>query len=355
MSEIIHGNPVEDFPNKWAILVGVTQYQNVGKLQFCGEDASALATALEKHLKFDPKKILQIHHEADIKPERDHIINWISKKCTEGQIGENDLLIFFFSGHGVINPKDKKDYVLPVNAALGTLEDTGIRVERIIDYLKQSGCNNIVMFIDACREMSSGEKGAKGIASIGDDSREAARRNGIITFFSCNPTDSSYEIEDLKHGAFTYCLLQAIENGKCRTIEDLDKYLQEEVPILNKKKGKPTQQPYLIVEPLIKKDLEIFRFFGGQNVALHSEYESYLEKVSNYYYDEKIDGYFQAKAIEIITRAQKGNLNEPFLRLIRDLVSGVMPPEAFMVTWKVFERGNARSAPIQKPQRASIL
>lgn len=336
-----------DFPNKWAILVGVTQYQNVKPLEFCGKDAFELARVLENNLKFDPSNILEIHHEAKVKPERDHILNQLNEYTTTRGIGENDLLIFFFSGHGVINPKDKKDYVLPVHAALGTLEDTGIRVERIIDYLKQSNCNNIVMFIDACRDMSSGEKGAKGIASIGDDSKKAALQNGIITFFSCNPTDSSYEIEKFKHGSFTYCLLEAIKSGKYKTVEQLDKYLGVTVPTLNTDNGKPTQQPYVIVEPLGKKNLAIFASIEG-SAQTQDKYEAYIGAVSSFFAAGQLQTYFHTRAIEVILRAQQGNVNELFLRLIDALVSGEMTPEVFMVTWRALEKGQFGASPIKK-------
>src|SRR5207248_1520820 len=102
------------------------------------------------------------------------------------------LLVFYFSGHGMSH--NGKDYLLPIKASPYALSETGIKVETLVEKLAATGCKNIVMFIDACREATDGAK------SIGlEDTRNAVERAGIVTFFSCDSKDKSYEIDQLQH------------------------------------------------------------------------------------------------------------------------------------------------------------
>ena len=144
------------------------------------------------------------------------------------------------------------------------LAATALDVNHIADKLAKTGCENIVMFIDACREIIAGEKGAKsqnepsGVKSVGFYSQEAVRRDGMVTFYSCGPQDRSYEIADLENSSFTYCLLQAIASGECSTVEEVNNYLVKSVPSINSKYHKPAQLPFTVLQPVEKAKLAIF-------------------------------------------------------------------------------------------------
>jgi uncharacterized caspase-like protein len=332
-----------EYPSKWAFIVGVTQYQNVRQLDFAGKDAEELAKSLRDELQF--QNVVELHSNAAAQPERDIIINELNKLCTESGVGEDDLLLFFFSGHGVID--SNKDYILPVRAKLGTLADTGIQVERVIDYLKKSNCKNIVMFIDACRELVPG---SKGVSVIGEASREALQQSGIITFFSCGPTDLSYEIEELHHSSFTYCLLEAIKSKQHQTVEQVDDYLRKNVPPLNVRYMKGSQLPYLVVEPLQKKALRIFTSLK-QAEAVTKDFDELIARLANLcFYEQKLEEYFYEKAFEVVERARKGDLDEGRLRMIEWLIDEKLTPGTYMVTWRALERSKFGGLAIQKPR-----
>jgi hypothetical protein len=250
-------------------------------------------------------------------------------------VEEDDLLLFFFSGHGMIGKEDGKDYLLPIDATPFNLKNTAIRVEDIAAELKRTGCKNIVMLLDACREPVTG---TKGISSIGDNSAESVRNAGIVTFFSCNPKDKSYEIEDLKHGSFTYCILDAIAKGEANTVTALESYLRRQVPVINAQHNKPAQQPYAIIEPAEKGDLPIF-FTNALHKLVSDTVEEWLAVIGEKFDDGNLADDLLNKIVEFLTDQHDVSFEQDKRTvLIRKICSGALSVPAFRVAWEAHER-----------------
>lgn len=328
---------VQPFPKKWAILIGVNEYEHVTPLQFCRQDALDLGDMFRNTLGFEKDDILTFVEESEYLPQRARIFHYLGQIKETKNVGENDLLVFFFSGHGMIGKDDSKDYLLPIDATPLNLRHTGIRIEDIAEELKGTGCKNIVMFIDACRELIAG---AKSIVSIGDDSVEALKRAGIVTFFSCKPKDKSYEIEHLKHGAFTHCILEAITKGEGKTVSSLESYLRKQVPLINETYKKPPQQPYAIIEPAEKRDLQIF-FSMAQQKQMEADLDYLLQRIGDLYDEGKLDDEYLNKAADFLSEVkEKGSVEQETKRiiLIQKLCLGPLKITAFKVAWEAHER-----------------
>ena len=81
------------------------------------------------------------------------------------------------------------------------------------------------LLLDACRN-----DGARDGQGIGAD-----RQAGVVAVSSCSPSERSYEIAELQHGAFTYALLEGLRlqgETNCATVERLDQHLRYRVPEL---------------------------------------------------------------------------------------------------------------------------
>ena len=235
---------------RWAVVVGINSY-NFGRLQYCADDAKEIASVFRKDLGFE--HVYEIHEDAEVQPKHDAIFQQLIEIRDSEKVRPDDFFVFYFSGHGV-NEKGK-DYLLPINASFRDAATLGVSLERLCTQLESIGCKNTALVIDACRETTQGAKGAT--TSIGDSSRQLLTDSRIIAFFSCGPQDRSYEIDDLKHGTFTYCLLQAIERGEATTVAQLEEYLKENVPLINRKYGKPAQQPYAVFAPADRGELKL--------------------------------------------------------------------------------------------------
>jgi hypothetical protein len=162
---------------------------------------------------------------------------------------ENNLW-FFFSGHGVRH--DERDYLLPIDANPQYIDDTGITIDFVTRRLSRSGAGNVVLILDACRNVSEGGKGGD---ALGEEAKERVRERGLISIFSCRPEEQSWEEDVLGQGIFTFAFLKALAEGNCATVRQINSYLKQEVPALARRYGKLAQTPWMVAEPIEKADL----------------------------------------------------------------------------------------------------
>jgi ABC-type branched-subunit amino acid transport system substrate-binding protein len=186
-------------------------------------------------------------------PTYGNLRNFLNKRFKKPFLKTGDNLWFFFAGHGVRH--ENKDYLMPMDADPEDVEHTAIPLSFVTEKLRAAGADNVVLLIDACR--SEGKRTGIG---IGKD-----KQRGVVTLFSCSPDQSSYEIDELKQGSFSYALLQSLSiqgEGNCATVERLYQHLRHYVPLLNRQYGKPEQTPYAVVEPATKYHLILLPKFS---------------------------------------------------------------------------------------------
>jgi len=111
-------------------------------------------------------------------------------------------------------------------------------------------------------------------------------QQGVITFFSCSPTQVSYEIEELKQGAFTNVLLEALRiqgEGNCATVERFVNYLKIRVPQVTQRYKKYNQIPYVKIEPETKLHYILLpKFANLTDIALLRENALEAENEGDY-------------------------------------------------------------------------
>jgi len=242
----------------WAIAVGINNYDNLQPLNYAKRDAEAMCDWF-KEVGFDqvflftedsppieakPSPIptqptfgrFQRFLRAQFEKRKDN-----NREETLLQPGDN--LWFFFAGHGARVAHG--DYLMLSDSDPGNVEGTAISVNYVTERLRDSGADNVILFLDACRN----EEHRSGLG-IGNDEHK-----GVITFYSCAPHQRSYEIDQLNHGSFTNALLEGLQIqgvGNCATVERLEQYLRHQVPQINQRYKKPVQNPYAKVEPSYK-------------------------------------------------------------------------------------------------------
>lgn len=336
--------------DKWAILIGINQYDHVKSLKYCENDVFDVKKAFCDLLEFPENHITLLSDDSETKPTRDKIFHHLGKICSEKKIQPDDLLIFYFSGHGMIGNRDGRDYLLPAGASPYALEQTGLKVEDVTDYLKMTGCNNLVMFMDACREAV---EGTRGVMSIGEDSKAICKRSGIVTFFSCDPTDFSYEIDDLKHGSFTYNVLQALENPGCSTVEEIDKFLKDNVPLTNEHWKKPPQLPYCIIAPTDKNKLAIF-INRKQWEEIKNDLDALAAKLGALSISGAVDNDLLNRCIDIVEQAKQGYRDERqkiIITRIEAFSCGNLTAPALKAILRAIEQQRIRQPKIQESEK----
>ena len=238
----------------WAIAIGINNYENLSALKYAKQDAEVMADWFGQEAQFDEvflftedsPPIDKTNPPVPTSPTYGHLRRFLRAQFEDIEqplLKSGDNLWFFFAGHG-LRYRDK-DYLMLCDSDPGDIEHTAIAVEYVTQRLRRSGADNVVLFLDACRD-----QGSRGGVGIGSE-----KHQGVITFYSCTANQKSWEFDELQHGSFTYALLEGLRiqgETNCATVERLNQHLRYSVPQLNTRYGKGAQNPYLKAEPPYK-------------------------------------------------------------------------------------------------------
>ncbi|MGF1493302.1 MAG: SUMF1/EgtB/PvdO family nonheme iron enzyme [Microcoleaceae cyanobacterium] len=239
----------------WAITIGVNQYDNLQTLQYAKDDATSVRDFFKHEAGFEQVYFftedsppIQDTRGPSIKsqPTFGTLKRFLRVRFEQPFLTTGDNFWFFFAGHG--RQHEGQDYLMPMDADPGNIEETAIPVSFVTERLQRCGADNVILLLDACRSWSS--RDGQGIGT--------ELQKGVVTVFSCSPREKSYEIDELEHGSFTYALLEGLRlqgASNCATVERLDHHLRYQVPELNQQHQKPRQTPYTTIEPITKKHL----------------------------------------------------------------------------------------------------
>jgi uncharacterized caspase-like protein len=237
----------------WAITIGINKYDRLQPLNYAKRDAQLMHDFLVNEASFE-KVYFFSDDSPDVagkstRPNRANLRGVLRELFRNPFMDAGDNFWFFFSGHGIRH--NNRDYLMPCDGDAEDIEETAIPINFVTEQLRQCGADNIVLILDACRNLA--QKGGEG---IGKQTVEEARQQGIISIFSCSPQEYSYEIPALQQGAFTRVLLDGLGiQGKCATVERLNQYLSLRVPEIVRQHHNGKQTPYIIAEPVNKSHL----------------------------------------------------------------------------------------------------
>jgi len=247
--------------NNWAIVVGINQYEHLppdDHLKYAVKDAMQVQKFLCEQAQFLNENVLLCCDSVPgvspmQRPTRSGLRDLLRNKIQRAR-GANNFW-FFYAGHGIVH--DQQDFLLPCDGNPEDLKETAISISFVTDCLRDCGAHNVVLVLDMCRNRTRGtDEGSRGIGEdMGQQTRELAKAQGIVTLFSCSRGQRSYEIADLQQGAFTYALLEGLRQST--TPRTLEQYLTTRLPALNTQYGKDIQVPMVIPEPGAKYDLPL--------------------------------------------------------------------------------------------------
>jgi uncharacterized caspase-like protein len=240
----------------YAIIVGVNIYDNLSPLKYAKNDAQSVGKLFHQ-LNFE--EVYVFTHDADpisgtnglsfpADPIYGRIKNFLDKRFDlrhEAWLEQSDNLWFFFAGHGL--RYENRDYLLLQDSNPENPAESALSVQDLAIKFRTSSAGNIILLLDACR--NNGGRSGLGV--------NQTCHQGIITFYSCAPNQTSYEIEELASGAFTYSLLRGLkgEASNCATVKRFDAHLKEEVSRLVYQYKNYSQDPQLSVDPESKRDV----------------------------------------------------------------------------------------------------
>jgi uncharacterized caspase-like protein/tetratricopeptide (TPR) repeat protein len=236
--------------DKWALLVGVSKYQNstlITSLNYPAADAKGMAEVLmDPQLGGLPKDHVRLL--ADAEATRANIIGAVDG-FLKPNVKAGDQVIVFLAGHGVakgIGP-DARGYFLSTDVSgvtTAALEASAVSLKELSTRLGQLPAAQFVFFIDACREDPTPGRGLKQnqrsdvfsrsvLVTPQDESHPAT----VVTFFACGIGQRAYEDPELKHGVFTYWIMDGLRQGPVPEQTDGTVYMNRLSTYATKKVG----------------------------------------------------------------------------------------------------------------------
>ncbi len=251
--------------------IGVSRYQDSSfNLKYAEKDVSDLS----KQLQLKNAKVILLTNEKATKA------NILALKELLMKTSVNDKVIISLSGHGLLS-KSLDFYYATYDMDFQHPELKGLLYDDLEDLLDGIPSRNKLLLVDACHsgEIDKSENirvvngpanpGVSGIAARGSDLiidsnsiglensfelmqdlfSDISNGNGAIVISAAGGKEYALESAQWNNGVFTYCVLNALQNGAAdidknqkTTIEELKNYVSAQVQILTGGRQRPTSR-----------------------------------------------------------------------------------------------------------------
>jgi PKD repeat protein len=261
---------IVDVGEVWAVLIGISDYAEVKDLQYAAADASSVARwVLDAGVEQDHIRLL-----LDREGPQSDLDGLAARRATLVNVREalgwlrrvakpNDLVLIHFSGHGFQGADDDGDerdgvdefFVLwdTVDAAK---EDTALRDDEFGEALDRIESQHVVVFFDGCYSGGLSRSLPSSTRPVSDkqDLFSDFSVEGRLVFSASAESQDAFESDELKHGIFTYYLLEGLRGAADATGDgrvtawELYEYVARTVPARAKLERNALQQPQLLGE-----------------------------------------------------------------------------------------------------------
>ena len=243
--------------NRWALIVGVDQYQdkNITPLAGAVADARAIRDVLVSHADFPDSQAILLVSDGATKPTKPVIFDKLAEIRRLAQPG--DLLMLYFAGHGV--EVDGQRYMLTYDSQCctpGAIKSSGFLAGQLMQELETIKVAHRIVMVDACRNdpTKSGNQ-----LNVVDEKLQSTFTmpptggTGLrATFLSSSTGQSAYEWTEKKRGFFSYFVETGLKGDAAQfgkvTVSSLQNYLSEMVPKIVRERKNRDQQPYTVTE-----------------------------------------------------------------------------------------------------------
>lgn len=209
---------------RYAILIGMDNYSG-NDLAYCVKDVRDLEQTLISHCRFPKDNIHKVVESSKpVKQQIDEVYAEIEKTFKPKQ----DLLFFYFSGHGEYDNEEGKSKVLFEDDTELTIEDILLR------YFVKITPRNQYLLIDACHSgtnvfFKGADNPEKEIRRLNYNSTE------LCLMFATESKKKAIQNDDIKNSYFTHYLIEAIKKTNLYdedgflTIQAIDNYIKKKV------------------------------------------------------------------------------------------------------------------------------
>lgn len=189
---------------KIALLIGVSEYgEGIPPLSSALNDVEAMQRVLQ-----DPKLGSFEQVERLLNPTDSEMRTAIYKLFKQAL--KDDLVLFFFSGHGITNDQDHL-YLAARNTAKDSFEATAVDANFIQGQSNNCYAKRQVLILDACYSGAIAQGWRT--KSVGVDIKKQLGAEGRVVLTSSSATQTSFEQEGATLSLYTQYLVEGIETG----------------------------------------------------------------------------------------------------------------------------------------------
>ena len=237
---------------RWALLVGIADYPSVQgfeieQLRAPVKDVNALAAFLKDPDKggFDDEHVFILTDEEATYRNILMTFNDISRRAAP-----EDMVVFYFSGHGAPPSDDDTTYLIPYDHDLRDIETTCINFDDLASKIQKMRASKVVVILDACHSGGVKQKGAKAAVNKGIVKRYLnafQESEGRALLLSSDESEVSWE--DAESGIFTRFLLEGLNGAADEnddgivTFTEAALYVEKNVPEYTRNEFRREQRP----------------------------------------------------------------------------------------------------------------
>lgn len=224
---------------KFALLVGNSRFEDgkLAKLSAPKEDVERLRETLQNPKIGDFDNVIAIY-DAELSDARQKTVELFKNRKPD------DLLLFYFSGHGILDIYNDFYLALP-RTSLNAPEALSLEASFVREQMKKSRSQRQIVILDCCHSgaFMEGAKAQTGAHAV-TKSTFSADASGRVVIAASTDTEFAYERKDLvegdpdqrKRSVFTYFLVEGLKTGlgqtdnQYTTIHDLYNYVRSNIP-----------------------------------------------------------------------------------------------------------------------------
>jgi hypothetical protein len=227
----------------FAVVIGIDKYKNLPPLKYAANDACEFYRYLTEVNQIPKDHVwLLLDEEATLDKIRRTLGTLLRRSA-----GKDDTVIIFLAGHGATETDPSspdgdglEKYILPMNADPMDLYSSAMPMSEVARIFQRISSERLVFIGDTCYSGASGGRtilagGTRATVSSAFLER-LSQGKGRVILTASDANEVSAEKDELKHGVFTYYLLEGLR-GKADvdgdgliTVDEIYRYVSEKVP-----------------------------------------------------------------------------------------------------------------------------
>lgn len=243
--------------NRWAVVIGVGAHDDqkrIAPLPYAARDADAIYAFLTTRGGFDRDRVVLLTDQTPDKPTTNNIKIAFERIARRAQ--KNDFVMMYFAGHGAPaadptgrSPDGLQRVLVTRDANPDFLISTAVPMSHFQDVFATIEAEHVIVVLDTCFSGAAGGRTFSLQALRAGPSAEAkymemlAGSSGRAIVTASGPSEVSLELPDLKHGLFTYHLLEGLRGAAdddrdgIVTLNELYRYVSRVVPQQARERG----------------------------------------------------------------------------------------------------------------------